>query len=69
MAKTYEILHNGQYVPATFVKDSADVEFVVLEYQHVNHHAETGEELPAETKQVHIRKTDAALKITETPDE
>lgn len=69
MAKSYEILHNGQYVPATFVKDSSDVEFVVLEYTHTDHDEETGDELPAVSKQIHVRIKDAGLKITETPDE
>jgi hypothetical protein len=66
MAKTYEILHNGDYVPATFVKDSSDVEFVFLEYEHIDHDEESGEPLEAVTKQIHIRTNDPALRVTET---
>lgn len=66
MAKTYEIMHNGEFVPATFVRDSADVEFVFLEYDHVDHDEETGEALPAVKKQIHVRVDDASLKVTET---
>lgn len=68
MAKTYELLHNGQYVPATFIKDSADVDLIWLEYDHVEDD-EDGNPLPAVKREIHIRKDDAALKITETPDE
>lgn len=66
MAKTYEILHNGEYVPATFVKESADVEWVFLEYEHVDHDEETGEPKPAVSRTIQVNKNDASLRITET---
>lgn len=68
MAKTYEIYHNGQYVPATYIEDTGDVEFITIEYEHTDHDEETGEPLPAVTRRTNVKKDDSALKITETED-
>lgn len=61
MATTYEIYHNGAWVPATYVKD-ADDDRAWIEYDHVEDD-EDGEPKPAEKRQINVLKSE--LKITE----
>ena len=61
MATTYEVYHNGAWVPATFVKD-APPDRVWIEYDHVEDD-EDGEPKAAVRREINALKSE--LKITE----
>lgn len=67
MSKTYEVYHNGEFVPATFIKQSAEIGRVWISYQHVEED-ESGVKKPAYERTVHIEEADGILRVTETED-
>lgn len=65
MAKTYELYHNGDWIPAEFVKDSEELNRIWVKYQHVEQDEETGEMKPAIDRTIHVNLDDASLRVTE----